>query len=198
MADLQEENLLESCPRCGYSLKGLPTQHRCPECGLPVDRRWRVFGGRTMRRGNVRAMRVVLGPVAFVLGYVVLSAGVLLLFGRMPRNMWYMFLIYGTPLAAVLWYLFSKPKGFVAVGPDGLAVHYRGKSATVYPWADLGRAQYVLGRGLIEIPRAGPTLRLRTSTFFRGNTFEVDACVQAINSFARGNSAGKRPTPTPP
>jgi len=25
------------CLRCGYFLEGLPTKHRCPECGLPYD-----------------------------------------------------------------------------------------------------------------------------------------------------------------
>lgn len=31
------------CPDCGYSLKGLPAQHRCPECGFPYDQRTRVW-----------------------------------------------------------------------------------------------------------------------------------------------------------
>jgi hypothetical protein len=34
------------CPECGYSLKGLPDKHACPECGKPYDlsvvrRAWR-------------------------------------------------------------------------------------------------------------------------------------------------------------
>ncbi len=33
------------CLHCGYSLKGLPARHRCPECGMPyeiedVKRKW--------------------------------------------------------------------------------------------------------------------------------------------------------------
>jgi len=25
------------CPRCNYDLSGLPSEHRCPECGCPYD-----------------------------------------------------------------------------------------------------------------------------------------------------------------
>lgn len=28
---------LDNCPECGYSLEGLPAEHRCPECGLFYD-----------------------------------------------------------------------------------------------------------------------------------------------------------------
>lgn len=30
--------MIQNCPRCDYSLLGLPTLHRCPECGLEFDR----------------------------------------------------------------------------------------------------------------------------------------------------------------
>ena len=36
--------VLDGCPRCSYSLKGLPQEHACPECGLRYDgksRAWR-------------------------------------------------------------------------------------------------------------------------------------------------------------
>lgn len=29
--------VLDKCPECGYSLEGLPAEHRCPECGLFYD-----------------------------------------------------------------------------------------------------------------------------------------------------------------
>ena len=36
---------LEACPRCEYSLIGLPAQHRCPECGFEYDGRTFVLTG---------------------------------------------------------------------------------------------------------------------------------------------------------
>lgn len=39
------------CPRCGYSLRGLPEEYRCPECSVFYERRgvareWREWAGR--------------------------------------------------------------------------------------------------------------------------------------------------------
>jgi len=41
-------NNLEHCLECGYPLKGLPAEHRCPECGEPysmetVRQTWRRY-----------------------------------------------------------------------------------------------------------------------------------------------------------
>ena len=44
-SDAAEQGLLSTCPACKYALRGLSVEHRCPECGLAFDRRWRVFGG---------------------------------------------------------------------------------------------------------------------------------------------------------
>lgn len=35
--------MLTRCPQCRYSLKGLPSNHRCPECGLQYDQDSAVF-----------------------------------------------------------------------------------------------------------------------------------------------------------
>lgn len=34
----EESRLLQKCPQCGYSLRGLPIEHRCPECGGSFNR----------------------------------------------------------------------------------------------------------------------------------------------------------------
>jgi hypothetical protein len=36
---------LKQCPRCDYSLTGLPEEGICPECGQPYDRRFMVLFG---------------------------------------------------------------------------------------------------------------------------------------------------------
>ena len=62
MTDAASQNspeLLATCPFCGYALEGLPVEHRCPECGNAIDRRWRVFGG--VRKVSTAAKMLMLG-----------------------------------------------------------------------------------------------------------------------------------------
>lgn len=53
-----QSNNLEHCLECGYPLKGLPAEHRCPECGEPYDievvrRTWeRYFKAQKSARGT--------------------------------------------------------------------------------------------------------------------------------------------------
>ena len=37
--------MLERCPKCGYSLRGLPDEYDCPECGRAYDRSAVLFRG---------------------------------------------------------------------------------------------------------------------------------------------------------
>jgi len=47
------------CPGCDYDLRGLPTEHECPECGLTYDRETLVWTGRTNR-----AQIIIAGGIA--------------------------------------------------------------------------------------------------------------------------------------
>jgi len=54
--------MLVDCPQCGYSLTGLPAEHRCPECGLAYDEKSEMF-----KLAGSRALLVKLIVVALAL-----------------------------------------------------------------------------------------------------------------------------------
>lgn len=54
---------LTVCPRCEYSLTGLPAVHRCPECGFEYDDRTFVLTGIARGAGSMRPERKVLWAV---------------------------------------------------------------------------------------------------------------------------------------
>ena len=146
MAGMEEpvaRKLLEHCPRCRYALEGLPNEHRCPECGLWIDRRWQVFGGRAIWHTNMRAL------VAFLLGFLVLGAvlsvALLILKADFSIMGWW-----GPGLYALIiipgfcWFFVVKPSGFVAVGPRGVAVNRGRGKVEEYTWERIGKARFHL------------------------------------------------------
>ena len=48
---------LQVCPRCEYSLIGLPLNHRCPECGFEYDERTFVLAGISRGTTSIRLGR---------------------------------------------------------------------------------------------------------------------------------------------
>lgn len=42
-AGAQQSPVFGHCVRCGYSLRGLPANHACPECGLRFDERCELY-----------------------------------------------------------------------------------------------------------------------------------------------------------
>lgn len=49
----------DRCPRCDYSLRGLPANHACPECGLNYDSRSVVYCPKDPRRALIASLFVV-------------------------------------------------------------------------------------------------------------------------------------------
>lgn len=180
-----KDGLLEKCPRCLYLLQGLPIEHHCPECGLRVDRRWQVFGGRTIPK-NSKPMGNIMGAfLIFILGYpvtiltaTVIVGGVGVKFLSIP----FLLLVVFSTLA---WFFLKKPKCFVAVGPRGLAIYFGRDCFEEYEWTGIGRVLYEIGHKRINIPREGGDIHLTIFKFFGMHIGEVDRCVQGINHYPR-------------
>ena len=180
---------LQQCPRCLYLLHGLATRHRCPECGLEVDRRWRVFGGRLIAASAARPMRVALAvPFAVLSGGCILC--LCLLVGRPAiafewRIVWTAVLLMGGTAIFLIYAAYAKSNRFVAVGPDGVVVYRGPQRIDTFGWERVGRARYSLMRNTLDIDVDGRPLRLSAFSFFRGNVFAAEECVRYINTFDR-------------
>lgn len=132
--------VFKQCPRCQYSLRGLPVNHACPECGLRFDDRCELY--RLTNAKQVLAVWIVI----FVGGFAVLQ-NLPDLFNFAAVSTWDKV----GALAAVawfflvgfsIWFLFKRfRRGFeVAVTADGLIVRLPGFADELVPWDDIDSA----------------------------------------------------------
>jgi len=57
--------MLTQCPECGYSLEGLPANHKCPECGTLYDQNSEIYPWIGKRRQRFVALVGVPGFILF-------------------------------------------------------------------------------------------------------------------------------------
>src|SRR5262249_38777567 len=103
---------LETCPVCEYSLRSLPTRHRCPECGFEFDESTEVW---RLRRFNLLGFRVFQLLVAVTLA-VILIVRMVTQGGRFSGGdigLGLNLLSYSLPVLLVVLAVRSKP--FVAI-----------------------------------------------------------------------------------
>jgi hypothetical protein len=157
--------VFKKCVRCEYSLRGLPANHACPECGLRFDERCALY-----RITNPRQV-IVFWVMIFGGGWVSLKhlphvanlggASAWEMIGALAGVVW----IVCVPIA-VWFFVRSYRRGFeVAVTSDGLIVHLPGFIDDLIPWRDIG------GASIKDRPAGKPQV---ASVFLRSKNKTVD------------------------
>ncbi|QOJ14670.1 MAG: hypothetical protein HRU75_08465 [Planctomycetia bacterium] len=191
-----EAGLLEACPRCAYSLRTLPIEHRCPECGLPVDRRWRCYAGRHAPRSTNVATWSLKGFVLIWLGVAALGLVFHLLVSSGTDRLALLAIL--PILLVVVVVLVYRPRRFIAVGPEGLVVCVgRHREPIRHPWSVLGRAKNDLMRKRVVIERTDgrKAMGFHQQYYFGLNFIEMDRFVRDFNAYPRPAGSGSSAIP---
>lgn len=141
--------MLDQCPRCDYSLKGLPANHACPECGLRYDEQSEVYraGGRwSVARAPWRSTAAF---VAMLGGMVYLAVAARSLLRTVSAG--------SAMLAALVfvWLLVRarRAQPMVAVLPDGLYVRLPDVRAGLISWNMLHSPTHAQAENVILVSR---------------------------------------------
>ncbi len=157
--------VFKKCVRCGYSLRGLPANHICPECGLRFDERCALYRV-TNPRQLLAFWLMILGG-----GWVGLKnlphltnlagASAWDTVGALAGALWVVF------VAAGIWFFVRRyRRGFkVAITSDGLILRLPGFSDDLIPWRDIG------GASIKERPAGKPQV---ASVFLRSTNKTVE------------------------
>lgn len=184
-----EESLLAQCPRCGYRLQGLPVHNRCPECGVMVDRRWRVFGSRVLSEKKLKYLRplrvLVMVLVVFLLIGPAVFLGMAWARPSLPPSSDLVALWPLLPAGFFIAYLLRKPRKFLAIGPDGIHLYHGRDQMEHFEWRRVGRALDEPGGKSITLTIDGAPRKLSGRSLFGIDIFEANSAARAINSYPR-------------
>ena len=192
--------MLESCPRCDYSLRGLPADHACPECGLRYDAR-SVISRAAMPKAAFLALLGFLygGGVLFRIvfyGPVVPGAPCVIFF--------LLFLALVGGFGFTLWRLVTIDRRgqLVAALPDGLHLRLVQPADRVIPWDNITRVAVKPGKwriGAVVFLKKERTVMDVTGVF--KDRAAVERLVEAARSYLEGTTSylvdRDEPTPLP-
>lgn len=120
--------LFDRCPRCDYSLEGLPDRYRCPECGIEYD----------------REMVVLKQSKKYATFFTVFAAlGLLMMAYRFDEwadlGMAALFLSFGIPASLTL---IRGRRNRAVLTMTGLTLIDWNGDTRAYAWESLGRVEY--------------------------------------------------------
>ena len=187
MAEPQTTNHLTNCPRCGYSVCGLPTEHRCPECGFNIDLRWRIFGAKYAPEDRKRPHRIIIYVVTACVMPVIFTWFVGVPLAKVPApTSWIISAILTIICVRIGYSFFGGTKNFIAVGPKELVIYYHPHMMDCHKWETVGKSFYDIRTKTVAIVINGRTRHLSARKFFGNNVCEAEACTSYIKQFARG------------
>ncbi len=126
---------LNRCPICHYSLRGLPKEHRCPECGFEYDQDTSVFYPNWKPEFILMVACVVIGVAIWAYN------GSLGIYGTVAMVI--------TPLAAYqIWHL---RRYRVVFSTSGIRIVDPGDELKVYEWSRLKHASWSRLTGRISL-----------------------------------------------
>ncbi|MDX2199774.1 MAG: hypothetical protein SF069_12490 [Phycisphaerae bacterium] len=129
-APADESGLIANCPFCNYSVRGLPIEHRCPECGEAVCRDWNILGrvcGRGGRNTPFHIRLMIAQLTIAVSGAIVISIMAAPCCALAPLLI---------ALEASVYLYRGRPR-FVAVNPSGIVVVERGGPLCRFSWWEI-------------------------------------------------------------
>jgi hypothetical protein len=179
---------LTRCLRCRYSLRGLPTDHTCPECGLRFDSKSRVW--------RVRRNKAVFLPLIWLVGgasFFIHAIGRIV--SGIHRARWIAILTGSVVIIGIavkgLVKLYWHGQ-FVALLPEFLVDGTRRGAPAYISWSNVVRVSLATGKvGAVVVLRRELEVRDMVGAFRTKTSAEefVDAAQERIQP-ARAPSAG--------
>ena len=177
MAVMQDPTPLKKCPRCGYSLTGLPDAHQCPECAFGYD-----------KRSVVIVQSETLAWVGlFMAGYLILTDLVLL----SRYSLWIVLWIVMFAQSVRTIYYGKRSKALIS--PEGIALlSDRGELTHQFQWGEVERVEYNrLGGGAKLIGASGRTVYAISYEFLgsKGKSREFIATANHMRAIYQANAS---------
>jgi len=119
--------MIDRCPRCNYSLWGLPDEHVCPECGLWCERDCEI-----VQRPRLQwILLAIANGVIFSIGLVLWTA----------YGIFSFFLITLIGVVSSVWRL-RGPRRMILISREAVRVFGRSSTEETYPMASILRTEW--------------------------------------------------------